>query len=808
MNFFTKRTLIACAFFTSISSLAQITANTKTDALPAHLEAEVQAEVQNILESRLKVSTHQLDTLDAALEELIIAVSNGNLKPSNKQETLTQLTALRTDMHALRENSFIDIDIRSLHMIALLIEHTCSSLTTGLESGLDQVPALNPENITKRAAQAIDLDILDELLQNNEANLQALDQQSRSAGLAWYNKAYRSFNSYVLEPSVKYHVKSRTQSLVAAGVCGLLFWRYLTPYPEDKKDYNWLHNLLGPKPNFNGQFGITNSTNLKMFGRAEYATALSIPFLTFFSKQVYEGYQREKFRIESFTHKHAKNLHNKLMGGAYANKTVQDATIIEPKATFADLVGAEHIKKEFGRLIRYLEDPERYNRAEVIPERGYLLLGDSRTGKSFSAEALAGEIKAMYKRKGLDHTKFKFHNIPHDYIKRNGLPAIMSIVKRQAPCVIFLDEIDLLRLQRTGDSTLLSEFLQLMGSALDNADLDRLVIIVAATNRPENIDFALRQPGRFGKEIFFDLPTYENRLTFLNKEFAKRSLNPASFDLEKIARETTNESYASLMRIINYALIDAKRSGVALNQELLEQNIDHEIRHIVSDEGRNIPESEQKIIASHQAGQALTHMLLAHDRSIAKITIKPYLKHIEEKGQWQAFAPQSEDQKRKILYGRIFYEDDKDSIKIGGYHDLMQRCKHMVAGDVAESIILGASGFTYQADNLKTADQIALNLVLEGLDFNMLTQDLKTEYLRKAIALRKNCEQEVRELLEKHKLTLEKVVAALLEKQSLTGDELKELINEDDEIQQKISTVDAATIERELGIVESTSATA
>ncbi len=283
-----------------------------------------------------------------------------------------------------------------------------------------------------------------------------------------------------------------------------------------------------------------------------------------------------------------------------------------------------------------MEDPERFDRAKLTPEKGYLLTGPTRTGKSYLAEALAGEIKEMFKRTNKNPDDFNFFTLSASFILAEGIDVLIERAKKYAPCIIFVDEIDLLCLQRAGGNAVeLSKFLTSMSGFLES-DPEKVVIMIAATNRPQNLDTALRQRGRFGKELRFDYPGFNDRKELFTRRIGALA-NVNAFDIDKLARETEGKSYEDINALVRAAFQKGIINGEVLNQEALEKCLDEEVRNIIPSSNTEPSAPEQELIAAHQkAGQALAVMLLDGKEKLAKVTIKPYLTNLHEEAAWEA----------------------------------------------------------------------------------------------------------------------------------------------------------------------------
>ncbi|MDR3550620.1 MAG: AAA family ATPase, partial [Candidatus Babeliales bacterium] len=499
--------------------------------------------------------------------------------------------------------------------------------------------------------------------------------------------------------------------------------------------------------------------------------------------------------------------HNNLLGGAYASrKTASDDGMIsnkEPRITFDDIVGMEHAKDVLSLIVKYIEDPERWDRAKIAPEKGYLLTGPTRTGKSYMAEGLCGEIKRALKAQNRNPDEFGFYEISATLIQEKGMEVVMHAFKSVAPCVLFIDEIDLLGLQRAGgNSMLLNQFLVSMSGALDS-DPKKQIIILAATNKPENMDEALKQPGRFGKEIRFDYPNFNYRKSYLTKRLSPLGINLDAFDLDKIALQTAGCSFEKLNTVIKVAFSNAKKSGHTLTQKLLEKALDSEIRLIRMDEGKDIPIAEKTLISVHQAGHTLATALLKTTHEVSKVTILPVQAKLKEEMVWQAYYKEEEDKQNPIEYGKLFTHQKHDTLNINSKDEMINMCKIQLAGHIAEEILSGSSGYTYHKQDTDHAMQIATAIVCEGLRMDRLPKNIQSEMFDKAFKLLNTCKKEMRALFTEHKATLQAIANELQKNLTLTASQI-ETIMQTGKLPDAATTktTDSAIMASELGINE------
>lgn len=783
-------------FLTSICSIPHATAITNdaqaasvpqdlVDTLPAPNDLH-----QENLENLLKIILKQLQTIDISLEELALIV-NSNASKSHKKDVLSIIREVRDIISQVKDDAFTNVNEINLTLLSNFTHYVITYVRAMINGGLSKLEPFDWESGIKRALSS---DLSPERIQRqliiNDQELKQLTYEAKNVGLRWYNKAYRALDSTVIQPFQKYHIgRYLLLGGLATGAGALLAWQWAGKFTDK----------FGDVPSYDKLGNLKENLNLGLLGRTNHFiiehTRGYLPINSWFYTACMGAALPELIALKNYGYKKGSNFINFLKGGGYANKKLEDAGLarVIPKATLKDLIGLDYVKEVFSHIVKYLEDPERFDRSKLTPEKGFLLTGPARTGKTFSAEALAGEIREMYKRSGRDPNDFNFYPINAPLIKYKGARYIFEAAKEKAPCILFIDEIDLLSLQRaSGDKELLSEFLTCMSGCLEENDPKKPVIVIGATNQPETMDGALRQPGRFGTEIRYEYPSFKYRKEYLLQKLAPLAVNIESFDIDQVARDTEGCSYEELNAMIRNAFIMAKKAGEPLSPEHLQSGLDSAIRHIV-ESGKELPAHEKELLAIHQAGHVVMAMLSGSKEEVSKVTIKPYQPKLYEETPWDILGVDEKLKQPKITYGRIFTYSNHDTAHFDSRDEKITCCKIQLAGHAAEKILLGSCGYSYHPEDSQRAFNFAKSIAFEGIAVHLLTEDLKSRYQKKALALREQWEAEVVELLTQHKDKLERVAQALKERESLSRQEILELMfPAETKADKEIKTIDSA----------------
>lgn len=541
------------------------------------------------------------------------------------------------------------------------------------------------------------------------------------------------------------------------------------------KAEQFLREFMGPKPRYlqiptQGGYEQTliNRNQLKFAGLIQHYWKEIAGCYGAFQFYVLPKIQHDYDDATDSLHKKIVELHYNLKGGVFKNRTIK--TSVEdffktPTCTFDDLIGAEEAKATLSNLADYLINPENFDLAKLTPEKCLLLTGPSRTGKSYTAEAFAGEVRKRMAAAGKNPESIRFLSADPNLLIKYGVQKYIAIAKEYAPCILFIDEIDLLGLQRGGTNITLSEFLVSLND-LSQLDSDKQVIVFAATNRSENLDTALMQNGRFGPELRFSYPSFMYRKDFFVHKLESIGISTEMLDIDSLVRQTVGRSFNDFNSVIVKALQEAKTQKCSLNQDMLEAAIDTVIFKISPKDDYPLSKSEQLLVATAVAGQTLVQYLLDTGAPVVRATIYPYKPKLEEKHPWDVFL-EAEDSKQPelIKYGCVFtvpaYEFLKDSFTS---EQLKNTCQCLLAGQCAQKLLLDTT--LHNKDTklaLRKSYSIAKELVGKGIDATMLSEQKRDVFADKAYDLLDSLEQETMTFLTAHKEQLKRLAAGLLE---------------------------------------------
>lgn len=573
----------------------------------------------------------------------------------------------------------------------------------------------------------------------------------------------------------------------------------LTPAQEQTQLFSgtkleqWLRAHMGPHPEYrkitinNGSDvqQITNYNKLKLPGYIEYNYGKAAFALAIANTLAWPKIKGDYYAFKNSFTKKAVELHNNLKGGVFKNRSIKTSFndyFKTPTCTFDDIIGAENAKKIFSGVIDYLINPEKFDLAKTTPEKGYLLTGPSRTGKTYIAEAFAGEVRKRMADLGKDPETIRFLSAKQDEITAlGGIKEYINFAKRHAPCILFIDEIDLLGLQRAGGNTgLLADFLVAL-SDFSQQDSDKQVIVIAATNRSENLDDALKRRGRLGVEIRFTYPSFEYRKDFFEHKLESIGISTETIDMDNLVQQTVGKSFNDLDSILKEALQQAKVKTRPLDIELLEQAIDSEIFHILPENDHPLSKQERLIVATTVAGQALVDHLLDTGAFAVRATINPYNTKLQEKSPFEDFLKEdsAKQQQDLIKHGKVFtistYEFLHESLTS---EQLKNTCKSLLAGRCAQKLILDITIHDKDATlNMRKSFSIAKELVDKGIDEKMLSESKRDSFSDKAYDLLDTLEQETTALLTEHEEQLKKLIVMLIKYGTLNREEIAFIID-------------------------------
>lgn len=437
-------------------------------------------------------------------------------------------------------------------------------------------------------------------------------------------------------------------------------------------------------------------------------------------------------------------------------------------ATFADVAGCEEAIEELADVEAFLEDPERFTTLGAKIPKGVLLHGPPGTGKTLLARALANEAHAsFFSASGSDFVEM-YAGLGSARVRK-----LFRSAKKHAPAIIFVDELDALGRRRTdsgdggareSDNTLNQLLVEMDGFEVAKTP----IIVIGATNRPDILDPALLRPGRFDRSIPLDPPDRAGRLRVLETHARGKPLED-DISLETLAGQTAGMSGADLANLLNEAaLLAARRRGDAVSRHDIEQAM---LRVVAGParEQRRFSERERRVIAVHEAGHALVGELLDENEEVTKISIIPR----GRSGGQTLSASQEEAQL-----------PDEAIIR--------NRLAMLLAGRAAEIVVIGTPT-TGAGNDLERASDLTYQMLVHygfshELGLATLSHDRPLSPER-AARIEQECarvleeEQErARQLILNHREALERVVAALLEHETLSREQFLELLGHLDEM--------------------------
>ncbi len=455
---------------------------------------------------------------------------------------------------------------------------------------------------------------------------------------------------------------------------------------------------------------------------------------------------------------------------AFAKSRARKLDNEKRKVTFANVAGIDEAKEEVQEIIEFLKDPAKFAKLGGRIPKGVLLMGPPGTGKTLLAKAIAGEAGVpFFSISGSDFDEM-FVGVGASRVRD-----LFEQGKKNAPCIIFIDEIDAVGRSRSNNGAFGGRHDEQTINALlvkmDGFETSEGVILVAATNRPDVLDKALLRPGRFDRQIVIDLPTLEGRKEILALHASKLKM-AQGVDLERVARGTPGFSGADLANLLNEAALLAARLG----KEAVELADLEEARDKVAwgRERRNrmVDADEKRMTAVHEAGHAIVMSLVKGGEPIHKVTIIPRgmalgaTMYLPEKDRQHYTRTQMLAQLASAMGGRVAEELFLDDISSGASQDIKNAtglARHMVC-DWGMSEKLGPRSFGTH-DDLPFWDN--------GHDYSEATaQTIDAE----VGDLVREAHRTATEILSSHRNELNVLVAELLEKETVDGTVVEEIV--------------------------------
>ncbi|MEW4372791.1 ATP-dependent zinc metalloprotease FtsH [Paenibacillus kandeliae] len=444
------------------------------------------------------------------------------------------------------------------------------------------------------------------------------------------------------------------------------------------------------------------------------------------------------------------------------------------KITFEDVAGADEEKQELVEVVDFLKDPRKFNTVGARIPKGVLLVGPPGTGKTLLARAVAGEAGVpFFSISGSDFVEM-FVGVGASRVRD-----LFENAKKNAPCIIFIDEIDAVGRQRGaglgGGHDEREQTLNQLLVEMDGFGANEGIIIVAATNRPDILDPALLRPGRFDRQITVDRPDVKGREAVL-KVHARNKPLTKDVKLDIIAKRTTGFTGADLENLLNEAaLLAARRNRRDISMTEVDEAID---RVIVGTEKRSrvISDREKRIVAYHEAGHTVVGYFLEHADMVHKVTIVPrgraggYVIMMPKEDRTLVTKQELLDKVTGLLGGRVAEELYIGEIGTGAYSDFQQ------ATSIVRSMIV-EYGMSEKLGPMQFGN--SQGQVFLGRDFgheqnysDAIAYEIDQEMNRFITESYERC----RELLQKHSREMHLIAQTLLEVETLDFEQIKHLI--------------------------------
>ena len=444
----------------------------------------------------------------------------------------------------------------------------------------------------------------------------------------------------------------------------------------------------------------------------------------------------------------------------------------ETGVTFKDVAGQEEAKESLVEVVDFLHNPERYAEIGAKLPKGALLVGPPGTGKTLLAKAVAGEAHVpFFSLSGSDFVEM-FVGVGASRVRD-----LFEEAKKNAPCIIFIDEIDAIgksRDSKLGGNDEREQTLNQLLAEMDGFESNKACLVLAATNRPEILDQALLRPGRFDRRIIVERPDLKGRVDVL-KVHAKNVRLDETVDLEGIALATSGAVGSDLANMINEAAILAVKNGrQAVSQKDLFEAVEVVLKGKEKKE-RILSTEERKIVSYHEVGHALVSALQKDSEPVQKITIVPrtmgalgYVMHVPEEEKYLNTKKEIEAMLVGYLGGRAAEELVFETVTTGAANDIQQATK-MARAMVTQYGMSEKFGLM----GLESKESLYLN---NGTVLNC-SDETAAEVDSEVMRILKESYAEAKRLLSENRDCLDKIAEFLIEKETITGKEFMEIFH-------------------------------
>lgn len=457
------------------------------------------------------------------------------------------------------------------------------------------------------------------------------------------------------------------------------------------------------------------------------------------------------------------------VGKSKAKTYVQKETGI----TFKDVAGQDEAKESLQEVVDFLHNPAKYAAIGAKLPKGALLVGPPGTGKTLLAKAVAGEAHVpFFSLSGSEFVEM-FVGVGASRVRD-----LFEEAKKNAPCIIFIDEIDAIgktRDSRYGGNDEREQTLNQLLAEMDGFDTSKGLLILAATNRPEVLDPALLRPGRFDRRVIVDRPDLKGRVNIL-KVHAKKVALDETVDFDAIALATSGAVGSDLANMINEAAILAVKNGrKAVSQKDLFEAV--EIVLVGKEKkDRILSQEERKIVSYHEVGHALVSALQKDAEPVQKITIVPrtmgalgYVMQVPEEEKYLNTKAELDAMVVGMLAGRAAEEIVFGNVTTGASNDIEKATKIVRA-------MITQYGMSEKFGLMGLASQE--NQYLDGKAYLNCGDATATEIDHEVMKVLKDAYEQAKQLLSKNRDALDKIAEYLIQKETITGKEFMKIFHE------------------------------
>lgn len=755
----------------------------------APTEQEIQ-QMREIFEQLMVQARNQTQVIGSCIQQILLTLNADKLKMTSEQKSqITEdLLQIQDLTNMMLENLFVQNSTEALFQGILINNVLICYLLETVQTDIKTINASKVHDLlVKKSNMQISEELLFKLASINREKIEQLEYAVDHIGLTWSNHLYRTLKKYNAYSIVKACGIMAATSLVAAIIlCKLDCARDWVGANPQKVSGQAGHQITILKADGSTEIDTTTRCakteyldpskagyiqkicmgieNLSSIGLITTGALLSLNY-----KEILGSMWQDPYNwFYDISAKKVNDIDKQLQGTAKANVNNEGWE----KVYFKDMVGCKELEQLARKIANFMKHPERYERAHIEEHRGILLYGPPQTGKTLFAKAL----RTLIEEELGDEQRLHFLDAKKYYDAGYSIEYIFWYATFYAPCIIFFDEIDMVGARRDTNPITTSQLLTCM-QGIDMAS--KQVIVIGATNRPEQLDKALLVDGRFGKIIHIEYPKYEDRKAYLEQQLAKRCirLNPEYVDY--IAQETEGCSYNNLKRIITEAIILSSIETRPVTQQDFERTLDIEVRRIQP--ATNMSAQERKVIAIYQAGKALVRHLLKTVQEVVKITTNPVIKEVkptdvalvidsntQKTSDNDKLASNKKDQRIKL--GEVFTKCPANHQDLLSDTEQEKECLALLAGGVALQLLTQEKFTQCNKHDRAEVMQMIYGMISQG---EKIDDKLKAE----ALEIKEKYEQQVHEMLLANQELLQKIIDLLMAQETIDRYEWKALVS-------------------------------